>query len=176
MRVLKAAFPPAAVMVTAFALATGAAKADTVQFTVVENVGSGETNTVTFDLPQSPTPSTTTATLFEVTNVHETLVTSSSRGSSAANFTANLFFTDSGGTEAAFDASDSTFAVSVSGLFFNSVTDPTFKVGTYLGSNGDSLTITDISATPLPAALPLFASGIGALGLLGWRKKRRAAA
>ena len=29
------------------------------------------------------------------------------------------------------------------------------------------------SATPLPAALPLFATGIGALGLLGWRRKRR---
>jgi hypothetical protein len=31
-------------------------------------------------------------------------------------------------------------------------------------------------ATPLPAALPLFASGLGALGLLGWRRKRKAAA
>jgi hypothetical protein len=33
-----------------------------------------------------------------------------------------------------------------------------------------------ITATPLPAALPLFASGLTALGLLGWRKKRGAAA
>ncbi len=32
------------------------------------------------------------------------------------------------------------------------------------------------SATPLPAALPLFATGIGALGLLGWRRKRKNAA
>jgi hypothetical protein len=31
-------------------------------------------------------------------------------------------------------------------------------------------------ATPLPAALPLFASGLGALGLLGWRRKRKAQA
>jgi hypothetical protein len=31
------------------------------------------------------------------------------------------------------------------------------------------------STTPLPAALPLFASGLGALGLLGWRRKRKAA-
>ena len=30
--------------------------------------------------------------------------------------------------------------------------------------------------TPLPAALPLFASGLGALGLLGWRRKRKATA
>jgi hypothetical protein len=33
-----------------------------------------------------------------------------------------------------------------------------------------------ISPTPLPAALPLFATGLGALGLLGWRRKRKAAA
>ena len=29
------------------------------------------------------------------------------------------------------------------------------------------------SAAPLPAALPLFVTGLGALGLLGWRRKRR---
>ncbi len=29
--------------------------------------------------------------------------------------------------------------------------------------------------TPLPAALPLFASGLGVMGLLGWRRKRKAA-
>ena len=34
----------------------------------------------------------------------------------------------------------------------------------------------DIAATPLPAALPLFVTGLGALGLLGWRRKRKASA
>lgn len=29
------------------------------------------------------------------------------------------------------------------------------------------------TATPLPAALPLFASGLSALGLFGWRRKRK---
>jgi hypothetical protein len=40
------------------------------------------------------------------------------------------------------------------------------------------LTVTNpnLSATPLPAALPLFATGLGALGLLGWRRKKKAAA
>ena len=33
-----------------------------------------------------------------------------------------------------------------------------------------------VVATPLPAALPLFATGLGALGLLGWRRKRKAQA
>jgi hypothetical protein len=32
------------------------------------------------------------------------------------------------------------------------------------------------SATPIPAALPLFATGLGGLGLLGWRRKRKAQA
>jgi hypothetical protein len=30
-----------------------------------------------------------------------------------------------------------------------------------------------VSQTPLPAALPLFATGLGAMGLLGWRRKRK---
>jgi len=35
--------------------------------------------------------------------------------------------------------------------------------------------LTDVgtSATPLPAALPLLATGLGAMGLLGWRRKRK---
>ena len=32
------------------------------------------------------------------------------------------------------------------------------------------------TATPLPAALPLFATGLGGLGLLGWRRKGKAQA
>ena len=34
----------------------------------------------------------------------------------------------------------------------------------------------ELSSTPLPAALPLFATGLGAMGLLGWRRKRKAQA
>ena len=33
-----------------------------------------------------------------------------------------------------------------------------------------------LTATPLPAGLPLFATGLGGLGLLGWRSKRKNAA
>jgi hypothetical protein len=36
--------------------------------------------------------------------------------------------------------------------------------------------INNVSTTPIPAALPLFASGLGGLGLLGWRRKRKKAA
>jgi hypothetical protein len=46
-------------------------------------------------------------------------------------------------------------------------------------ANQEAFTIdgtSGISATPLPAGLPLFAGGLGAMGLLGWRKKRTTAA
>jgi hypothetical protein len=43
-----------------------------------------------------------------------------------------------------------------------------FVSETILGLNG-----TFVSGTPLPAALPLFATGLGAIGLLGLRRKRR---
>ncbi len=52
----------------------------------------------------------------------------------------------------------------------------TLPVNSYPGDVFDSANIEFTAATPVPAALPLFATGLGALGLLGWRRKRRAAA
>jgi hypothetical protein len=40
--------------------------------------------------------------------------------------------------------------------------------------NQESFTFNSVTATPLPGALPLLASGLGALGLLGWRRRRKA--
>jgi len=50
---------------------------------------------------------------------------------------------------------------------FYSGQTPTTGAGNY-----DNFSVTT-NATPLPAALPLFAGGLGGLGLLGWRRKRR---
>jgi hypothetical protein len=61
-------------------------------------------------------------------------------------------------------------SLSFSGAAFTSVT---------LSSSAMDFAIDDIvvtTATPLPTALPLFATGIGALGLLSWRRKRKAQA
>jgi hypothetical protein len=45
-------------------------------------------------------------------------------------------------------------------------------IGPFLVSYSGNVEIA--SAVPIPAALPLFASGLVGLGLLGWRRKRRA--
>ncbi len=57
--------------------------------------------------------------------------------------------------------------------------DPVITFGSDFDTDGFSLVFSpDVgnTATPLPAALPLFATGLGAMGLLGWRRKRKAAA
>ena len=64
---------------TAFMLSLGTvgAKADTVQFTVVQPVVDGNlsgTNTVTFDLLESPTPSLVASSFFAIDNVQVKLV------------------------------------------------------------------------------------------------------
>jgi len=54
--------------------------------------------------------------------------------------------------------------------------DPQFFIASTV-SNPSAFSIVlspDIGSTPLPAALPLFATGLGCLGLFGWRRKGRA--
>jgi hypothetical protein len=72
------------------------------------------------------------------------------------------------------------------GVFFPSVLPSTIDISTlslasFLGGPGtiDYSVSIDLPngayVTPLPPALPLFAAGLGLLGLLGWRRKRKAA-
>jgi hypothetical protein len=59
------------------------------------------------------------------------------------------------------------YSIALSGYFFP-------RPGSGDNSVFDDLTVV-ASPVPLPAALPFFAAGLGAMGFMGWRKRRKAA-
>jgi hypothetical protein len=61
-----------------------------------------------------------------------------------------------------------------SNTYFLSNDGPELSTGFY--GSIDGIKILPLEITPIPAALPLFTSGLGIFGLLGWRKKRKARA
>jgi hypothetical protein len=70
-------------------------------------------------------------------------------------------------------------------ILFGEDNEPTFPVqfgfrGSVLpgitDGTSNTIFIGETQVTPVPAALPLFATGLGALGLLGWRRRKKAAA
>ncbi|HEY6021844.1 MAG TPA: VPLPA-CTERM sorting domain-containing protein, partial [Candidatus Paceibacterota bacterium] len=85
-----------------------------------------------------------------------------------SNGFSSVLFSNYSGTTTSFDSS--LFAGLISDLPFTSVT----LAGTQIG-DGVFLDNLSYGLTPLPAALPLFTTGLSALAVLGWRRKRKAA-
>lgn len=73
-----------------------------------------------------------------------------------------------------FDITAGPAVIGAASLSVNALTSVYFDNLSTGGISSDD-TITAIAATPLPAALPLFAGGLGLVGLLARRKKRRTA-
>jgi len=139
----------------------------------------GETlPTITFSLPRSPTPDDyTPGQSFEIDNV-AIKVNGSPDGTDGFLF----FSASNGGGLSDFDFFGYPFNPGIFGplLYSGTEANPTFLYGLFHGEyfivETDPHATIAISSTPLPAALPLFAGGLGALGLGAWRRKRKKAA
>jgi hypothetical protein len=83
--------------------------------------------------------------------------TSQSFNTSNLSFTDGLFSVLVAATAGSFGSSATAFASDANGKLLASVSG-------------------QLATTPLPATLPLFASGLGVMGLLGWRRKKKAQA
>jgi hypothetical protein len=76
----------------------------------------------------------------------------------------------------------SNFACSVAdlafsrGIFYLAAGDHSISGIATISGAGSGAGAFIVSTVPLPAALPLFATGLGAMGLLGWRRKKKAQA
>ena len=126
-----------------------------------------EANTITVDVePLVFTPSSVTINLGDT--VHWEFDNGSFPVEVESGATAGIFV--SNGTFQSTVSFDFTFSVAGFYPYFDAVTGHAEE-----GAFG-SITVLPAATTPLPAALPLFASGLGALGFFGWRRKRKNAA
>ena len=98
-----------------------------------------------------------------------TIATSSS-GDFFGLLGANIFLSSSYTFGSALNGSMTFAGATLSSLGLN-LGDTTCSVVT-----GDNIIVRAVSPVPIPAAFPLLASGLGGLGLLGWRGKRKTAA
>jgi choice-of-anchor C domain-containing protein len=104
----------------------------------------------------------------------KTLQVTASAGSSAYSFDAtNTSLTNMGWVQESFTFTADGISDQ---LIFASTTTDNSGNGTYPFAFGPALDNVSIATTPLPAALPLFAGGLGLIGLIGNRKRRKAQA
>ena len=117
-------------------------------------------------------PSLVTSNLFQLNNISVAVNGSTVNGDNIDFFPA----TGNGNVETIDDSigffHDTLGNILDTGSYFTgTLSNPTFVPGTY-GIVGDSVTITDISATPLPPAWTAFVGGIIGLGWFAYRSRK----
>jgi hypothetical protein len=106
--------------------------------------------------------------------------------SSTSNFAMSLVAKPATGTSGSY--SQSYTSADIDGPYFAGLTAPDaltallagldggkayFNIGTSVFPGGEIRGFFEVETTPVPGTLPLFVSGLGAIGLLRWRKKRK---
>lgn len=151
------------------ALSAGASNATTVTFTITS-----DEPTITFEVPLSPMPDSSTAGISFTLN--DILVSANGSPAGTDGFTFYNQLGDGGGL------TDNTYFTG-SGIFANQLyigteASPTFALGTYQGTyTGDRGVDPDativISSTPLPSTWLMLLSGLVGLGFLGYREAKK---
>lgn len=136
----------------------------------ITGLSSGQTYAVTFYLAGNPDSGPTDKTLDVMASVDSqsyTFLNATSHSRSDMGWTIETFSFVANDTSATL-----TFASTVTtggGNGFPAAFGPAIDNVSISPSSGGG------RETPLPAALPLFASGLGAIGVLGWRRRRMSA-
>jgi hypothetical protein len=144
--------------------ATGAASAATITVSWTQTVGGSTLTLVGPIVSFSIMPSSSTVDFIQPI---DTLSPTISHDVSAGTLVYELDIIEASSSDITTLAFQNVLFTSFSTSFLNQTDDVSFAFAT------ETTTVTPTSATPLPATLPLFATGLGALGLLGWRRKRK---
>jgi hypothetical protein len=178
----------AALMTVAAMLSSSPTYATTYYFEFTNTLGTGGgeiAGTVTGELDGSVSGSTFTATGVFIDSYPSGIELGTSQLSGTAT-AQNSFPLDGSGeiisSDAEFYSANVTGGSGGNDLCINVCSSPyntelrNVSIGLFVATN-EAVTFSDTPfATPIPATLPLFAGGLGAMGLLGWRRKRKNAA
>jgi hypothetical protein len=156
----------------------GAARATTLDITITFEPNTVNTYSYSFDISQTPTltPCPSCApTVFEV------VVSDVSYNGGPATGTDTLYYDTDPGYNANYAVKDGLACPDgcvgyPTPTLFSGTTLATGTSSLFTYSTNYAVTYTATAVTPLPLTFPLFATGLGVMGLLGWRRKRKAQA